>query len=249
MRLSIQKSRVQTPVWRLVLCLFVMALYASQASASWWQSDFPELNLPSAMKIEVVADAMRMNGLNTQILRFEMSEGEQALITHFQDQWGADFAQKQADRWNVLSRRDGDWLITIQYPRRDSALSATSGSSPVAGLITISDFFAALESNRPAPQVDIPMTSDSRLVQHLEANDFGRPSQTLIFVNQDSAHQNLDYYRSYFREQGYVPTLRGGLVRSTNGGVMLLNRGAEQVNLTAVERNGETWITVVKSQQ
>lgn len=225
-------------VFRSVFVFLSLLACVLPVHAAFWDKSFPTIDFPESMQIEVVTQGMVMNGLNTQIYKFESSDSADELAVHFQQQWPGELARKVVEPWDVLSHHEGGYLLTIQM--RESSLGM------VQGLITITDVFQALADKRNVPRIDVPMLSNTRVIQHLQANDYGRESQTYILQNTDSVHENLDFYREHFMTQGYEPITRRALAKGQDAGVMVLNRGNEQMNFAAVERNGQTLITIIK---
>ena len=218
-----------------------MGAFSTTVAAALFDSTFPGFSVPDTMKIQVVADEMRLNGLNAQIYQFESPDSIEKLAEFFKSQWPNELTQKYIAPWEVLSHSDGKYLLTVQIK--------TLTFDRTQGLITITDIFKALEESRTVVQPDIPMMGDTQLFQHLEANDYGRKSDTWLLFSNESVHQNLEYYRTYFRNEGFEPISLKALAKGDAMGAMILNRGAEQLNFTAMEHNGRTLITIVKVRQ
>lgn len=214
-----------------------LLLYACAAQAD----DFPGLHLPDSMHVKIVAQQMRMNGLNTRIYAFNSPQNVDELAAYFNSEWRGDMARSRVEPWHILAHRDGGYLLTVQI--KSSELSNTQG------FIAFTDLFDAVEQGRKPPKLDLPTLPGTQVVQDLQSTDQGRPSRTVILRSDKSAHQNLEFYRAYFREQGYKPVSRGALVKGPDGGAMILNRGAEQLNVAIAQTKDQTTITIVRVQQ
>lgn len=199
--------------------------------------EFPDLKLPDSMHVKVVANSMRMNGLKTRVYAFRTDKSADEVAAWFADQWDK-MARSQFGRWDILAHREDGYLITVQMQKRDL--------QGIGGYIALSDVFAAVEGDREPPVVSLPMLPDTRVVQNLRADDLGRESHTLVLVSEKSASANLDFYRNYFRNEGFDPISRGALAKGAGAGAMILNNGSAQLNLAAAEHNGQTVITIVK---
>lgn len=201
----------------------------------------PHLTLPETLHAQVVAGALRVHGIPTRILAFRASRSADALADYFAGQWANKMHRSRAGRWTVLSHRDGAWLTTIQI--RKASMGQTRG------FIAMSPLFKAIEDGRRPPEIDIPMLHGTTVVNDLQATDHGKQSRTLVLRSTWSASQNLDFYRAYFKEQGYVPVGPGALVKGDTGGGMILNRGNERLDLAATQAGQTTLITIVRVQQ
>lgn len=216
-----------------LMCLLATASYAQ---------DFPEIKLPHSMHVQIAADHVRMGALNTRIYAFRSQQSVDDLAAYFNRQWNGRMTRNRIEPWEILAHRDEGFLVTVQIE--------TSALNESRGFIAVTDAFDALNEERKAPAVDIPMLPKTELLQDLEARDRGRKSRTLMLLSEQSTHQNLEFYRAYFREEGFVPASnQGALVKGSGAGAMILNRGNEQVNLSVAEREGKTLVTIVRVYQ
>ena len=200
---------------------------------------FPKLELPKSLQLTRVARAMRVNGLPTRIDAFQSEQGVAALSAYFRGQWGRQMTRTRVAPWTILAHREDDVLITVQIKR--AAMGHTRG------LIAETRIFDALRKGRlDPPKAAFPMLADTRQVEDLQATDHGRASRTVVLRSQQSAAQNLDFYRAYFREHGYQPVAPGALAKNAAGGAMILNRGGEQLNVAVAETDAATVITIVR---
>lgn len=225
-----------------LLVFLITGLINGNAFAAFWKQGFPEIQLPVSMQVQVVSDDLIMNGLRSQILSFSVDMASAELVEFFADEWPDEMAVTYLRNSVVMAHREGDFLITVEAREQDSESSS--------GLITVTDYFAARDAERTTAGLDIDLPSGTEVLQHLRAEDLGKKSETLLLASTDSVGDNLDYYRSYFRDQGFVPLTKGALRRGRNGGAMILNRQAEQLNIAVSEfggeRQGDSMILIVR---
>lgn len=224
--------------WGLILAAAVILL-AQAADAR--QEQWPTLSLPESMQVQIVSEGMRVNGMSTRIYEFRSSESIEDLTAHFDGIWDGSMARSRVEPWDVLAHRDRDHLITVQM--RSGRLNDTSG------YIAFSNAFELMEHPPRPRKVDMPMLPGSQLLQDIEADDLGRRSRTLVILSDQSASQNLEFYRAHFEQERYEPVSHGALAKDERGGAMILNRGAEQLNVAIAERKGWTVITIVSVRQ
>ncbi|MGE6779290.1 hypothetical protein ACQKFL_16780 [Vreelandella titanicae] len=223
-------------VWKCCLIGLVAAFLLGRVAIAE-ETNFPDIRLPESLSVEVVANEMQIGGLNTRVYAFTTNDTPDELASYFNHQWD-EVARVEADPWDILSRREGGFLITIQ--------SRTDVGPQTQGFIAISDMFDALDEERRAPSVDLPMLSGTEVVQDVHSEDAGRESRTLVLKSSQSVIENLDYYRNHFRQSGYEPISQGALSRGDGAGVMILNRGNEELNVVATQSEVGTVVTIVK---
>lgn len=226
--------------WR-TQCVWLVLLAGLCLSTATHAKDFPKLKLPDSMQVQIVATNMRVNGVATRIYAFYSPETADDLAEYFAGQWDP-MTRSHAKPWDILAHRDGDYLVTVQSKHADD-FGATQG------FIAFSGLFKAAEDGIKPPNVDVPMLPDTSVIQDLQSVDQGRPSRTLILRSNQSANQNLEFYRAYFRDRGYQPITHGALMKGTAGGAMILNRGNEELNVAVAQRSGITVVTIVRVAQ
>lgn len=192
--------------------------------------------LPPALRLETIGEELRVNGVPTRIWAFGSSQTPAELAAHFERQWPGELRRHRMPPWELLSRREGEWLLTVQ-------LRALPGRAGCSGFIAVARAFAPAARRARS---DLPLLPRTELLHDIEAEDLGRRSRTRILVSEQSAAQNLDFYRAHFRGQGYAPLGANALTRSARGGAMVLNRGAGQLDLSAAEHGGHTLIAIVQ---
>lgn len=223
------------------LLLLAMVGLSGTSLAALWQPAFPDVPLPDNARVRMISDGMQMNSLHTRIFEVDFDLPPAAVVEHFHAIWQKEMVLRRLGQQVFVSHRENDWLIAIQLER--------TADSTTRGLVSITDIFDAMDTGRTQAGLPYPMPEGSQVLQQLQAEDVGRHSETLILTNTESVHQNLEYYRSWAQEQGYAPVTRGALIQGMSGGAMILNRGAEQLNLAAAARGGQTVIAIVRVQQ
>lgn len=203
-------------------------------------AEFPAVPLADSMRVQIVSEGMAMHGVPTQILRFRASDSVEALTGFYATQWRR-MAEAYVEPWTVLSHRDDDHLITVQL--QPGAMNQS------LGYIAVSELFPVVEGKRRLQQPDLPTLPGTSVLQHLQSNNLGRASETVMLLSERSVHENLEFYRSHFREQGYEPLGGGALAKGASDGAMILNRGSERLDLAVTRYGGKTLVTVVRVRQ
>jgi hypothetical protein len=216
------------------VCLVCLALPA--AASALRVPGRPPLALPARMQIDAVGDALQLQGMATHIWAFRCDAPAAALAQHFAAQWPGQMRRHRTADWDVLSHRDGDWLVTVQ-------MREPAGLGGVQGFIAMAPVF---ESAAPTSARDLPLMPDTHLVQDIVAEDLGRRSRTRVLLSTRSAAQHLDFYRAHFRREGYRPLADKALTRSARGGAMVLGRGGEQLDVAVAQDGAQTVIAIVQ---
>lgn len=196
-----------------------------------------DFELAPGMRTDSIGDWQRANAVETRTWHFHSTDDADAIAAHFAREWDGRIARSKAGGWDIVSHRQEDWLITVQTGPED----ATGFSR---GFIAIARLFGSRAAAGQAAKV--PRLPRTQLLHDIEADDLGRHSRTLLLVSDQSAAQNLDFYRAHFRAEGFVPTTDGSLLKAANGGTLSLNRGAEQLDIAIAQRDGQSWITIVQ---
>lgn len=192
---------------------------------------------PETMRLIVVADNMRVNGIDTRIYAFESPDSADRIAEHFQHEWRGRMKRAQAPPWDVLSHRDGSLLVTVQI-KADVSVGTR-------GFVSFSNAFDILDGRVARVPPDIPLPPKTTVHQVIDANDADVKSRTVVLLSELPPEQPLDFYRDYYRSQGFAPVSGESLRRGESGGVMVLNRGATQANVAVAARGGQTVVTIV----
>lgn len=215
--------------------LFAVAIGVAEAAGRF--GGVGDFELPAGMRTQTIGDWQRVNAVETRTWQFRSTEDADGIAAHFAREWDGRIARSAAGGWDFLSHRQDDWLITVQTGPEDA-----SGRS--RGFIAIAKRFGSRAAADHQPTV--PRLPRTQLLHDIEAEDLGRRSRTLLLVSDQSAAQNLDFYRAHFRAEGFVPTTAGALLKGADGGVLSLNRGTEKLDLAIARRDGRSWITIVQ---
>jgi len=231
--LGLRREPIIDSAWPLAAVMVLIGSPFAHAVAAGW----PELNFPPSMQLQVVSNEMSINGTPMRVLEFCSPQKPDELTQWFSNQWQGRVARSRAGRWDVLAHRERDALITVQMK--------PLGHEGSRGFIAISNFFEQAARTRPRTAPDVPIPAGTLLMQDIKADDAGRKNRTLVLISDRSPAQNLDFYRAYYQQEGYEPVSYGALARNDGSGAMILNRGAEQLNVAAAEYMGRTVITIV----
>jgi hypothetical protein len=197
------------------------------------------------MRVSVVSEDMNVNGIDMAVYDILSPRSIDEVIHFFQTAWKGRVAVGHVGgtgdhaTWTVLSHRDGDMLTTVQLqPQNDSGLGSHA-------LVAVS---AAFEGRRSQDRDDFPMPGDSKIIDDIRTKDLGRSSRTLVLQNEDSVGYNEAYFRQQLQAQGWVDVAKPEALASQQleSRALLMNRGADEMNLTISRNEGVSTIVVVK---
>lgn len=226
---------MSTRAWQRSGCALLLLAQIGSAQPADRFGGIDDFELPHSMQTDHIGEWMRIDGVQTRAWQFHSTDDADAIAEHFGHEWNGRIARTTAGGWDILSHRQGDWLATVQTGPPDAL-------GHHRGFIAIAHRFAPRHRSRPSPTV-LPST---QLLQDVEAEDRGRRSRTMLLVSDRSAAQNLDFFRAYFRSEGFEPLAAGALTKAPDGGGMSLVRGNEQIDLAIAERDGRSWILIVQ---
>ena len=218
----------------------LLAWGSAQAHSAALFIGVDEFDVPAGMRLEVVGDALKINGLSTQIFGFRSDMDADGIAAHFAREWPGRVKRDRVGAWDVLSHRQRGYLVTVQ--------TTEDRSGRTHGYLAASRMFDALERGVKLRKLDLPLLTRTQVLQDIEADDLGRRARSLLLLSEQSASQNLEFYRAHFRSQGFEPVSVGALRRNGNAGSMLLNRGGEQLNVAVSAQAGRTLVAIVQVQ-
>jgi hypothetical protein len=199
----------------------------------------------SDMSVSVVSEHMNVNGVDMAIYDVISPRSIDDVARFYETAWRGRVAvgkigqNNNEPSWTVLSHREGNVLTTVQLqPRNASGLGCHA-------LIAISTAFA---ERRSQDRDDFPIPSDSKIIDDIRAEDLGRASRTLVLQNEDSVGYNEDYFRQRLQAQGWAEVADPDAFpsRQLEFRALLMNRGADEVNLTISRSEGVSTVVIVR---
>lgn len=171
-------------------------------SKSIWAIEYPEFPTASFMEVEVVAENMRYNNVPMRVFNFRTGQSVDAVEAFYNKQWEGEVAEKEMERWTVLSHRSGDFLLTVQIGMEDELTThGTLSAVPV--------FSDSVEPGEDLGQ-GVNTMPGAKVINDIQAVDGGRSSRTVVLEHPDSVRRTAGYYSSLYQRQGWARTLGDG---------------------------------------
>lgn len=209
----------------------LMALLACQ---SVFALGAPDLPAPPDATVEIVTAASSMNGAPITTRKFSVESPVEEVLEFYRKEWAKPldghpgFAEGRINQWQIISRIDGDFLLTVQV--RESQYGHSNG-------------FLAISDHRKRTQVvssqKFPLMRDSVLVNDITSNDPGKQGRTFLVRNEFSPTSNAAYYRDHYLHRGWQPDFDQPL---KGGHVLTFKRSGEIVNIVVQSFGEGTYI-------
>lgn len=206
--------------------------------------DWPEFPVPKDSQVTIVTDDMDFNGLRMRAWEVRHEKGNAAILNFYRTQWKSPgsggkpgFVESEAGDWNILSRVEKDYMLTVQTQK-----NASSEGYALLGITTLP---AVMQKKSEPPELGIgfPKLSDSLVINDVHALDLGKKSRTLLIQNTRSVNDNYHYYRRHFLKQGWAEV--GTPPPLKDGKVLMLARGSDELNMTIERTDNKTNIVAV----
>ena len=217
------------------LLLFISLIFCSVSVLAQW----PDVKVPPNSQLTVVSDGMNVNGADVMAYEVSSSLPLSKFIAYYKTIWskpvtsgGVGYQEVKADGWNIISRLDDGYLITVQVKasgrRGSTALIAVSNLPKLKTLPVLGEGF--------------PSLSNTLFVNDIYANDPQGKSRTLMFENSKSVTVNLKYYQGYYQSRGWKQ-----ITRRNNGNhwAVQFQKSNSEVNLTLSQEKKKTVMLAV----
>jgi hypothetical protein len=196
-----------------------------------------EIVSPSWLERTLIADSMVINGLPSVVHYFETDRKLEELLEFYRQRWDESAAEKAGYReaevgpWHVISKIDGQYLLTVQAQQKDSFTTK--------GYLAIGDLSAVQKKKDPGKGV--PKMSGSKIVNDLVSNDPGKKGRTMVIANGFSVSSNTDYYRNYYLSRGWGQLMDQG---SNEAQVLAFTRFGKEAHLVINKAGGSTMVVM-----
>lgn len=183
----------------LPLALLVASVMAPTLAAD--PSGWPTVALPSDVQRFNVGSQLDVNGTPMRIEGFVSRANLPEVLAWFRKSMGEPLVENTVGAQRVLGRQQGGHYLTVQL----EALSAGQGTR---GLVAVTDMKAASDA-RDDTRAEIEqwlsqMPAGSRLVNNMKAQDGGKLSRYMVFVNELDEPLNAGRIKSIMRDLGFV---------------------------------------------
>ncbi|MEL0082703.1 MAG: hypothetical protein VW985_06645 [Gammaproteobacteria bacterium] len=194
----------------------------------------PELPAPPQATVEIVAAASSMNGAPITTRKFSVESSVEEVLEFYRKEWAKPidghpgFVEGRLNQWQIISRIDGDFLLTVQV--REPQYGHASG------FLSVSDF---RKRTRVLSSKTFPLMRDSVVVNDITSDDPGKRGRTFLVRNEFSIRSNAAYYRDHYLHRGWQPDFDQPL---KGGHVLTFKRGGETVNIVVQSFGEGTYI-------
>ncbi len=209
---------------------------------SLWAFEYPEFPAADFMEVKVVAENIQYNHLPMRIFNFRSGQSVEAVRAFYNDEWEGEIAEKDVERWKILSHREGDFLLTVQI-RKEQEL-ATHGTLSIAPVFSDS------------PELDeelgrgVDTMPGAKVINDIQSVDGGKSSRTLVLEHPDSVQRTADYYSALYERQGWNRTLSnvGDLVPGigqVDVRALGFQKGSRRLDMAFSRKEGKTYTVMV----
>lgn len=216
-----------------VTCVFIMYTALVEARS------FPDFPAADFMQLTLVAEDMQFNGVPMRLIEFKTGANRERVIGFYRTKWGEDLAETKLGEADILSHRDGDYLLTVQInPGHGLETSGTLSTAPL---------FDNKARSRSALGKGFPMPSGTTVVNDIVATDGPKKSRTLLLKTTKSLRQTYDFYSRRFEQEGWKPLAPDANKQPEpheNMG-LILGRKGDELNLAFVSGADGTVIVAV----
>lgn len=223
-----------------LLALLLFWPLAVVAATPW-----PALDAPPRAQVAVVADDLRIDGIPTQIRRFQTSLGVAEVLAFYRTLWKSGGMEKATEapsgQWQAIARKHGEYWLSVQ-------VKATLGGGS-EGYLAASLVFPVATRAVTVPALPLPV--QSHVLHDVVSVDPGKESRLLVAVNDLSTATNVRWFEKLFRNEGFRRDTNAALPRGSEmGHAAVYLRGSEEIVLTIARTADRTAIVlnrVIKS--
>jgi hypothetical protein len=161
----------------------------AQAALAW-----PEPELPSGGKAQLVAADTVLNGKRSQILKLSLPGSVDDALAFYRERFGKQHVENKLRDAQVIAGRQGNFFQTVEL--RQSVPGAVEATVINTSLETASSRSAALQDTQRW------LPADSAVVQSMESRDGAKRSITLTAANNAGLQTNRDELLRQLRQRG-----------------------------------------------
>jgi hypothetical protein len=199
----------------------MVTLVGTFVSVNTLALDFPN---PPNSTITQVSQSTTTFGLHMEIRRFESRLNKDNIIDFYSKRWKDTAAITLFDPWEMIGKVESKKFINVQVQ---------NGFAGSWGYLSISDLPTAIEKNSiQAPSgAGFPSMSGSQVLSDQSHNDPMKTGRTLVINNDFSVASNGQFYRNYYRGQGWqlIADSKGSRLK---GVAMTFSKGRQLLSLT-----------------
>lgn len=202
--------------------------------------DFPA---PPRSQVEWVSSNMVFNNRTMAVRTFESRLSAERVLEFYRRTWERGIDERPGyqetdamDPWQIISRIDDDYLLTVQV---------TSKGTGSTGLLSASPLDQVFQEQGQLGH-GFPMMSGSQVLNDIKTPDIGKTGRTLLFSNSFSINGNANYYRDWYKGRGW----RLDMDHASKPGqqhVLAFTRGREKVNIVINSGQGGSLIVANSS--
>lgn len=217
----------------LFLVTSVLTAFLGLPSVTLAETPWPVLDAPPRGKVEVVAEDLRLDGVPTQIRRFQTSVGPEEVLAFYRTLWRSGKAEKavesSAGDWQVIARKHGEYWLSVQ-------VKALGGAPGAEGYLAAALAFPA--ATRAEAEPPLPLPPQSQVLRELVSRDPGKISRMTVATNALSIDANVNWIEERLRREGFRRDTHVKLPDRGSGYAAVFAHGADEIVLT-IERRAE----------
>lgn len=222
----------------LICILFMFSSGAWSAKDAW-----PEVPMPRGAEVIIVAEHMVFNGIAMKNWEINSFGKLDKVLSYYQKKWKKPsvsgqpgFVQDESGGWTIISRYQGDYLITVQLMQETKAR--------VHGLVGISKL-SGVEKDYELGE-GFPFPRDTNVINDIKARDGNKNSRTLIALNSRGVKANAQFFRSRFKRKGWSEFSSKSRKDTMEKAVLVMDRFGDELNMTiSATENGSSIVVVL----
>lgn len=201
----------------------------------------PDFPAPPEARVQSVSEDASLNGIDMTIRRFEADMAVGRVLRYYRQLWrfGKDdtpgFRENQFGGWDMITRLDGEWFLSVQVQPK--------GFNQSWGYLSLSKLEPGSKPEKLGKGV--PMMSGSRVINDMPSSDPGKQARTLLLANGFSVSSNANYYRNYYLDRGWNVALDIPMNNSL-GHALQFQKTGQDIAIT-VKETGNGSVIVINS--
>ena len=217
----------------------IIVLFCITACFELSAKSLPEFPFSKEMDVLVVADEMVVNGIKMRAYQFKTKDDEETVVEFYKKEWGKEMTDVLFGDWRVLSHKENEFLFTVQIEQGNHLLThGTLGVTPIFEMLEYSD--SKLKKINRDIGKKFPALPGTKFINDIKSDDMGRKTRTLLFSNERSIKQNLEFYKNKMQAVGWT-LLAPDTMKKSKFPALAMNRGEQQLNLSFVRESDLTY--------
>ncbi|GLS24376.1 hypothetical protein [Marinibactrum halimedae] len=235
--LMIDCKRLSINIERILLFFMVFSLGVKVCAENW-----PDIPVHKKAKLIVVAEEMKMNGVEMVMWKLESFLSKEAMMSFYKEEWKKSFIENtpgyieyEMGHWQVISRMEGGYQITVQFDRE--VTKSTDGLVGISKLPT--------EDNQISLGKGFPSVGNMEFLNDIYAVDQNKKSRTIVAVTDSSFNNSVNFYRRTYRRKGWEELTQNLTDEGDERIGLMFNRRGKELNLTIMRSEGKTNVVAV----